>query len=218
MQLVTILKEFSEAFTASDLRESTFDIEDIANTLLKSGDFKMTPTELAVVSENIIKILNNFGKINMNFGKPNVVFKRNTNTGKYTLSSVGILSERIKSINLEFSHEFDNVLEASRRSFLIPISKVSTSKQILIAQLLEMLHFASYEVISGERPEYFVRVNSIYAIERITKANDYHSPMVSLSWKKHQESIHIMEKFFEELETDKERWDYIEKYFIGESL
>ena len=184
-----ILKDLQEVFISSDLRNSNFDASDIAKVLSDSNEFQMTPTELAIAAENLLKVLNTFGTIQFDFGTSNSVFKKNSSTGKYTLSSICNLKEKIKLINNEFDREYSGVMQASRRPFLIPISKAADSKQILIAQLLEMLHLATYETISGARPEYFIRVNSIYAINRVINNSSYQSQTVAQSWRRHEDSI-----------------------------
>lgn len=83
------------------------------------------------------------------------------------------------------------------------------------AQLLEMLGLAEYSIVSGERPEFFLRVNNIQAIKNIIYNDDYKSPMVQTIAIRHSEGVQIMKHFFENLESDTERWDFIEDYFNG---
>jgi ATP-dependent DNA helicase RecQ len=83
------------------------------------------------------------------------------------------------------------------------------------AQFLEMLGLAEYSIVSGERPEFFLRVNNIQAIKNIINNDDYKSPMVQTIARRHFEGVQIMKYFFENLESDTERWDFIEDYFNG---
>ena len=46
----------------------------------------------------------------------------------------------------------------------------------------------SYEVLSGERPEYFIRVNSITRIEQIINDDYYQSEMVRLVRQRHEDA------------------------------
>ena len=87
--------------------------------------------------------------------------------------------------------------------------------EILIAQLLEILELSDVKISNGNNPEFFIRVNSPSAIENIIRNKTYKSRTVSLVEKKHKESCALMENFFAKLSTDKERWDFIEQFFLG---
>lgn len=117
--------------------------------------------------------------------------------------------------------KFKNSLYENEKTFLInsSTSEYSTmpeaSQEMYIAKYLEAFKLVSYQVVSGERPEYFVRVNSILQIEKILNDSSYHSEMVKLVRERHKRSRDIMESFFTELSSDEDRWDYIERYFVG---
>jgi hypothetical protein len=95
-------------------------------------------------------------------------------------------------------------------------TKLTDDKQIIVGQLLELLEIAECKISSGSNPEFFVRVNNPYAIEKIINDASYVSRTVALVGEKHRASYELMGYFFEELKTDKERWDFIEKYFLGQ--
>jgi len=117
-------------------------------------------------------------------------------------------------------NQFSRSWYRQNRVFLINTKskKVSESQEMLLAQLLETFKLASYDVVSGDVPEYFIRVNSVTSIERILNEKNYHSKMVDLVQNRHLKSIEDMTYFFTVLSEDKERWDYIEKYFAGVEL
>lgn len=89
------------------------------------------------------------------------------------------------------------------------------SNEVIVAQLIEQLELADVKIASGQNPEFFIRVNSPSAIEKILNNKKYLSRTVYSVGEKHKESSQLMEYFFTALETDKERWDFIEKYFLG---
>lgn len=95
-------------------------------------------------------------------------------------------------------------------------TKISDDKQIVMAQIIELLESADCKILSGSDPEFFVRVNNPYAIEHIITNPSYVSRTVSLVSKKHKESCELMGYFFENIITDDDRWDFIEKYFLGQ--
>ncbi len=89
------------------------------------------------------------------------------------------------------------------------------SPEIIAAQFLESLELVDTKISEGSKPEFFVRVNSPYAIERIIKDDRYRSKTLRLVNEKHEESCDLMTYFFTKLHGDAERWDFIEKYFLG---
>ena len=95
-------------------------------------------------------------------------------------------------------------------------TKMTDDKQIIVGQIMELLEVADCKISSGSNPEFFVRVNNPYAIERIINNPTYMSQTVALVGKKHRESCELMSYFFDSLHTDTERWDFIEKYFLGQ--
>lgn len=54
------------------------------------------------------------------------------------------------------------------------------SNEILLEQLLEIFKLPTYEETFGDIPEYFIRVNSVTAIERILSNPNYKSEVVQL--------------------------------------
>lgn len=95
-------------------------------------------------------------------------------------------------------------------------TKVADDRQIIAAQMIELLEAADCKILSGSNPEFFVRVNNPYAVERIVSNASYVSRTVALVGKKHKESYELMGHFFENLTSDEERWDFIERYFLGQ--
>jgi len=89
------------------------------------------------------------------------------------------------------------------------------SPEVIAAQFLESLELLEAKISEGSKPEFFVRVNSPYAIERILNNDYYRSETLRLVNEKHQESCDLMTYFFTKLKSDNERWNFIEKYFLG---
>lgn len=83
-------------------------------------------------------------------------------------------------------------------------------------KLLALFDYITYEVVGGKEPEIFIRLNDPEKIRRIT-ANEikYSNDYVTKARNKHRRDVDILIKFFEKLSTDEQRWDYIEKYFLG---
>ena len=214
--LEKIMNQLIIEFSRPNIDKSQIRIEDIAHIFENIDCIDLNSNEAFIASENFIKFINEYQLMN-NFSTQ-YVFKFNSVTNKYSISSINLLKKRINKLIYDVKFRFSNVRKANKKTFLLTLkdgNRIEKTKEILIAQILEMFRLASYQVVSGERPEYFVRINSITQIEKILNNEFYESEMVRLVKYRHQQSIKIMTRFFTELTSDKERWDYVEKYFAG---
>ncbi|MBQ4058534.1 MAG: hypothetical protein IJD40_06350 [Lachnospiraceae bacterium] len=83
-------------------------------------------------------------------------------------------------------------------------------------KLLSIFDYATYEILGGEEPEIFIRLNDPNKIKNIVLGNTYYSNnYVNRAKKKHERDVSVLLRFFNGLTSDKERWDYIEDYFLG---
>lgn len=83
-------------------------------------------------------------------------------------------------------------------------------------KLLSIFGYITYEIAGGEEPEIFIRLNDPNKIRLIVTGNlKYSNNYVTRAKAKHDRDVSILRKFFEELNDDKDRWDYIEQYFLG---
>lgn len=208
-----ILKEIYAEFSKPDTTKKQFTVDELANIIQNCESSNLEHYESMIAAENFINVINNYQKTN-NFATQ-LVFKKNKATEKYNLTSISFLKKKIDSMISYSKSRLASVLNGNKKVFLLSTKDVEKTRELHIAQLLEMFKLATYQVVSGERPEYFVRINSITQIEKIINDKNYKSEMVRLVQERHKSSIEIMNKFFKELKTDKERWDYIEQYFAG---
>lgn len=85
-----------------------------------------------------------------------------------------------------------------------------------LAYLLEAFSIAGYEVRGGESPEIFIRINDPYRFATLASSDKRYSNSVLQDIKERQQrSFKILSHFFVDLIDDKERWDFIESYFLG---
>ena len=83
-------------------------------------------------------------------------------------------------------------------------------------KLLSIFDYITYEVSGGEEPEIFIRLNDPHKIRSIVNGTTpYSNDYVTKAQKKHDRDVQILSKFFNVLQTDEERWNYIEEYFLG---
>jgi hypothetical protein len=82
---------------------------------------------------------------------------------------------------------------------------------------MELIDLTKYEIKAGDRPQYFIRINSATALNKVSD-DSYQSKTVNNVKLRHDNSIKIMSYFFTKLNNDKDRWDLVEDYFLGKKI
>lgn len=83
-------------------------------------------------------------------------------------------------------------------------------------KILSVFGYISYEIIGGQEPEIFIRLNNPDIIKNIVTGKIfYFNKYIVKASQKHYRDVEILSRFFTELSTDEERWNYIEDYFLG---
>lgn len=101
-------------------------------------------------------------------------------------------------------------------SYSAYLNMTSDDKSNISLKLLSIFAYVTYEVLGGEEPEIFIRLNDPNKIKGIVIGNIYYSNnYVSLARQKHDRDISVLLHFFNKLKTKEERWNYIEDYFLG---
>jgi hypothetical protein len=95
--------------------------------------------------------------------------------------------------------------------------KLSIDPLIIISQIAELLDLVSYKIKAGDNAQFFMRVNSEQSLLKISNSQ-ISSKTIEYVRQRHNNSIEWMKYFFEKLITDEERWNAIEKYFLGSEL
>ncbi|MDI6453691.1 hypothetical protein, partial [Peloplasma aerotolerans] len=196
-------------FTLLEFSTILFDMHD--------GFFK-SRTQCELIT-NVVLYLMDTLVTNHNFNSSRFL-EYNTNTEKYSIKSIGYLSKRDELVKTS-KREFHKALGLKQKLFLRPNvtsgDKMRSDTLIVMAQIFELLGISKYSIKSGDRPEFFMRVNSVDVLERMTSQN-YQSGTVDNINQLHNNSIRIMQYFFTRLNTDYERWNLIERYFLGEEI
>ena len=87
---------------------------------------------------------------------------------------------------------------------------------IKLAELLNSLNLASYERKGGDNPSIFVRINNPYFFKDTVQKGNYVNVLLNNIYDKFEYSKRLFSHFFCSKMDDKERWDFIEAYFLGE--
>jgi len=144
--------------------------------------------------------------------------KRRTNEAigrtQYFLANGNFKEYMRKSVTKsKIMSNFSGVKSASYSSYM---SLANDEWSALSLKLLSVFGYITYEIVGGEEPEIFIRLNDTSKIRGIVMGNIYYSNnYVTKARQKHERDVAILSKFFTELKTDGERWDYIEDYFLG---
>lgn len=83
-----------------------------------------------------------------------------------------------------------------------------------LAQVLNSLSLGVYERVGGDNPSVFVRVNNPSYMISLTKRR-YRNDILNGIYQKFEHSKELFTFFFTQQMDDKERWDFVEDYFLG---
>lgn len=96
------------------------------------------------------------------------------------------------------------------------ISLTTDNNSTIALKLLSVFDYITYEVLGGSEPEIFIRLNDPNKLRSIVMGESkYSNQYVKKAAQKHERDIEVLLHFFNDIETDEERWDYIENYFLG---
>jgi ATP-dependent DNA helicase RecQ len=101
----------------------------------------------------------------------------------------------------------------------IPRKGSKLSYQMLLASILQLFDFASYELIGGRNPQIFVRINDPLKLKRIAESEkEYRNSILTDIEERHKRAVTIMNRFLNGNYSNDERWGIVEDYFLGNDL
>lgn len=90
-----------------------------------------------------------------------------------------------------------------------------------LLKILSLLDLITFEIEGGNNPEIFIRLNAPDKIKNIVEDRVlYKNRYVELAKEKHYRSVKILDYFFRKFNNNEneKRWDFVEKYFLGENI
>ena len=210
----------------SELRETILnDFEYIANCLYTEfnnkyftiEDFAKALTPNYVISKARIIANSLFDLVDPN-GRC-VKHRGGDSTGKtyYTLAN-GNFKEYMRKTIIK-SDIMHYLSRAHGTGFEGYMSLISDNYSTVALKLLSIFDYITYEVAGGEEPEIFIRLNDPNKVKNIVMGNMFYSNnYVTKAKQKHDRDVAVLLHFFNNLKGDKERWDYIEDYFLGANV
>lgn len=88
---------------------------------------------------------------------------------------------------------------------------------VRVCECLNSLGIADYQRVGGDDPCVFVRINNPFYLNRLAHINDYENDILKSIYDKYEYSEKVFTYFFTTPMSDKQRWDFIEAYFLGAS-
>ena len=202
-----ILQDFEYIANAlySTFKRQYFSIDDFTKTICE----KYGKAKSRIIANSLFDLVDPNGRC--------VKRRRVDSTNKqlYSLSN-GNFKELMRRpiLKSKIMHNLSRTQDAGSYSGFISLMSDDSSSTTL--KLLSIFDYITYEVTGGAEPEIFIRLNDPEKIKSIVLGNTvYSNDYVTRANQKNKRDYLILLKFFNELNQDNERWDFIEDYFLG---
>ena len=96
-----------------------------------------------------------------------------------------------------------------------PLNQNHSIALMPLLRFLELLELAGYQIDGGEKSEIFVRVNDTRILKQLTQEH-YRNQLLRRIQDRHKSGEALLDAFFRAPMTDGERWELIERYFLGD--
>ncbi|MDM1063786.1 ATP-dependent DNA helicase RecQ [Empedobacter falsenii] len=193
-----------------------FKIKDFKNKLIQ---FRMKE-EMAERVSNII--LSMFSKSSNNLLRMNDVL--NDNNFLQSRKESGEVDPKYRLVDRAFGRIIGNLKRALSSTFGSGktemekyFSQDSAQKKLYVktGQLLELFNLGNYEIVGGENPKMFVRINDPFRLRLEANNNYYKNNLLEDVRERHFSGVELMKDFFKSDLTSDQRWDFIEDYLLG---
>jgi hypothetical protein len=135
---------------------------------------------------------------------------QSTKSGDFGIQLIKHGYEQAKAVYMD---AFEKYITNRKLSFYeSPYSMI-----VKLCELLNSLELADYQRLGGELPSIFVRVNNPAYLNDLIRRGNYTNDILNDVYRKFSYSERVFNYFFTKEMTDKERWDFIEAYFLGAS-
>lgn len=213
LRRMDVLKSVLDDMKMANKRYTAYEIAEF----MCAKDPSLSKTKYKNIIETVINLIAAYDS-NINFGKKQFC-KYNSQTERYQIDSP-YYYRVINKIKDEVNAFLCNHKDETKKQTLIDTSKAHNKQMrndpLLIAvQIMELFDLSTYTCESGNKPEFFIRINSEKTIMKVLDDRNYQSRTLAAIHLLHHNSVRYMKYFFEKLKTDEERWQFIEDYFMG---
>ncbi len=115
-----------------------------------------------------------------------------------------IIIEQYKKL---YAENFNNGIEKEGVLFVEP-----NDPMITLFKLLNSLDLVTYNIVGGKDSTIYIRINNPYIFRKIS---DYKNTILEKNKERFEYSLRVYNYFFKTPMTDKERWVFVEGYFLG---
>ena len=143
--------------------------------------------------------------------------RRRNNINEYRIFSNAF--PRVKAIlRKTFFNVFDQKDIGKDKTIFIFSDTSGTNRPFIkLAYILDTFNLGTYEISGGEVPSIFIRINDPLKIDLLTRSS-YENEILKNIDMRHKVSVRIMEHFFTTEMDNKERWNFIEDFFLGKNI
>lgn len=203
----TILQDFEYIANClyTEFRKQYFTIEDFAKAIRE----KYGMSKARIIANSLFDLVDPDGRC--------VKHRSGDLSGKtfYTLAN-GNFKELMRRPVIKSNVMHFISREQGSSSYAGYLSLMADNNSNIALKLLSIFDYITYEVTGGEEPEIFIRLNDPNKVRSIVMGNMFYSNnYVTKAKQKHDRDVEVLLRFFNKLKSDKERWNYIEDYFLG---
>jgi ATP-dependent DNA helicase RecQ len=135
--------------------------------------------------------------------------------GRENLKVVNSAYPKVKHATIRLFHKLFMKNKSNEFKKYISVDTKKSAALIKLAYLIETFKIGNYEFLGGKYPQIFMRINDPYKLIGLAKDEKYSNQILRDIDNRQKLSIEIMERFFREKTNSREKWDFVEEYFLG---
>lgn len=170
------------------------------------------------IAQIVLQSMQRYGKISGNMNANNIA-KRHETRGYMVLSGyqdflkflTGTLETYLNNSSLDWNDK------ANEGSMYLPKRTIGhNEKASILFGVLEAFDVLSYQIIGGNTPEIYIRINSVLELERLVKHPEkYRNRILESVHFRHRLSVAMLTYIFKNKMNTEQFWEVIEEYFLG---
>lgn len=169
---------------------------------------------IAMYSEN-----NNFGKQGNGMMSDGAFIQKRFNTAS-NQDEYRVINAAFGQVKHHSRQRFQTLFGGSsdlEQTKYIPSDPDKNKECIKLAYIMEVFGLCTYEIVGGEQPQIFIRINDPLKITRLARSRDYTNGVVAAVEQRFGLNVNLMTHFFLNNMPDEQRWQFIEDYFLGKT-
>lgn len=136
------------------------------------------------------------------------------------IEELRVISKAFPKVKHQTIRLFSKLFKKNNSDFydkFIPIEKDRNKDIIKLSYLLESFQIGNYELSGGKFPQIFLRINDPFKVVSLSKDYNYSNIILKDIDNRQKLSISIMERFFTDENSNDDKWNFIENYFLGKN-